>query len=173
MARKRTALNEDRIVALMARGRTAAQITEALAEAGIDTSVATVTRRMRELRGKVRAAKRPRLAAPPGEGKVAPSAPPPPSSPDPPEEAAPSGLALEEYDALIRHYEDLSRAALGAGDESAAQGWARVALQHRVERRKAEPPPKQDPNERPDMVAAARRGREALHKLIVTSPEGS
>lgn len=151
MPAKRIETDDERIVEMMSRGWSAEMIADALSSSGQRVSQRTITRRMSALRGKAKAARASRRAAP---------------APVATEAVAPSGLALEEYDQLIAHYEQLSRTALDAGDESAAQGWARVALQHRVERRKAEPPTKNDPNDNPDMIKLAATVADRLHKMI-------
>ena len=51
------------------------------------------------------------------------------------------------------------------------QRWGALILRGLDDRRKATPPERPDPNEAPDMMAAARRARAMLHHLIDTSPE--
>jgi hypothetical protein len=176
MGRKRIELDADRIVALMARGRTGEEIAAELSTRARTVSVATVVRRMRELKVRAHEARATRAKsrrASAGRAAVEASAPPIPveSTPEAMPEDVPAGLPVEAYDEMIERAKRNMQAAENDDEHTAAQGWARVALVAMTERRKATPPPKTDPNEMPDMIAAAKRAREALHKLIVTSPE--
>lgn len=51
------------------------------------------------------------------------------------------------------------------------QRWGALILKGNDDRRKMTPPARPDPNEAPDLMAAARRARDTLHNLIETSPE--
>lgn len=172
MPRKRIDLGpkgDDRIVEGMIRGESAETIAGKLSTRGQTVSARTVQRRMTELRGRANAQRAEKRAkGTPAAKKATPAA-----VVEEVDEAveAPAGLALEEYDRLIVHYEQLSRAALDEGDDASAQGWARVALQYRVERRKAEPPARVDPNENPDFVKLKTEVRERLHKAVTVVTE--
>jgi len=159
MGRKKLALDDELIVARMAQGWTAAEMAK---EQGVSTS--TMVRRAQALKGRVREVK---VAAVKARREAA-----APESSDAMPCDVPTDLTLEDYDRLIERATRNSKEAEDADEHAAAQGWARVALAAMTERRKATPPPKTDPNELPDMVAAARRARETLHKLVMTSPEG-
>lgn len=177
MARKRTQWGpevEARIVALMSRGGTATSISTALAAAGVKgASRATVARRMQELAGRVKAEKAERVKARRASAKAEPAAPvhvapvveerpPLPATPEAiPDDADPSTLKW-----WLEKAEELARQAEAEGDLDAFGKMGRLASTLLEHRRKAEPPPKADPNEHPDVVALAAAAREMLHKMI-------
>lgn len=140
----------------MRGGRTADQITQALAADGHDVSRATVTRRMRELRGQVNAGRASAMSAAETE-----------DVPD----VIPEGASLSLVDKWIPKVEAAAEAAELEGDLATFANLTAKLVTLLEHRRKAAPPPKSDPNEHPDMIAAARRAREALHKLIASSAE--
>lgn len=156
MARKRKNIDADRLIALMRAGRTAEQIAGVLAGEGVPVSRATITRRMRELRGKVNAGRAASRPAP----IVAPAA-----ADDVPDEV-PEGTELAIVDKWIPKVEAAAEAAEAEGDLQAFASLTAKLVTLLEHKRKAAPPPKADPNEHPDMVAAAERAREKLHALI-------
>ena len=177
MARKRTdhgSAVEARIAALAARGGTAETIAKALRTDGVKgVSARTIGRRLRELRGKVRVGRTttrarapkvelepPELPAPAGSPPTA--DPPLPSSPD----AIPEGLSLDMLHRLRAKADGAAQHALAQQDLAtfAAMGRLVTGLSEAI--RKATPPEKPDPEDSPDMIAAATRARETLHKLV-------
>jgi hypothetical protein len=147
MARKRielTPTQEARIDAEMRRGGTAESISRAMG-----LSRATVGRRMKERKA--------------GKAPKPPSAPAP--LPEIPEEI-PEGLDLATVDKWIPKVERAAEAAEREENYAAfASLTARLValLDHK---RKATPLPKIDPNDSPDMVAAAERVRKRWHELV-------
>jgi hypothetical protein len=158
MARKRKTIDGDRIVALMRGGRTAEKIAEVLAAEGVHVSRATITRRMRELKGKANAGRAAARVTPPAQVDEVP-------------DVVPDGTELAIVDKWIPKVEAAAEAAEAEGDLTAFASLTAKLVTLLEHRRKAAPPPRADPNESPDMVAAAKRAREMLHRLIVTSPE--
>ncbi len=165
MARKRIDFGSDvdaQIRALTAKGGTAMSISAALTQAGVrGASSATIGRRMRELRGTIgppqaRASKRSATPAPDSDPAPLPSKP-----EEIPEDATPTQL-----DRWIAQAESAVNEAESAGNLPLMGQMLRVASQLAETRRKATPPDPPDPNANPDMVAAAKRARTALHKLI-------
>jgi hypothetical protein len=167
MARPRTQLSASTnatIESMAATGGTAETITKALKARGVrGISRATVGRRLRELRGKVRV----------GRVGAKQSAPPPPPEsetadidlPASPEEI-PDGLSLDVLRALFRKADRAASEALSRKDLATfgAMGRLVTALSEAI--RKATPPEKVDPNDHPDMLSAAKRAREKLHRLV-------
>lgn len=153
MARKRTVIDSERILSLMHGGRSAEQVQAALASEGIAVSRQTVDRRMRELRGKR------------GTVQAHPRATARPSADEVPDEV-PDGTELAVVDRWIPKVEAAAEAAELDGDLASFASLTAKLVTLLEHRRKAAPPPRVDPNEHPDMVAAARRARESLHKLV-------
>jgi hypothetical protein len=60
----------------------------------------------------------------------------------------------------------MADAAYAAGDLDGFGKMGRLTSALLEAKRKATPPPALDPNERPDMIAARERARDAFHKLI-------
>ncbi len=145
---------EERIVALLTRGVAASAIA---AELGI--SAATAKRRIRELKGKVPAARAAALAAvtPPAETQ-APA--------DGGEEIeVPAGATLEQIDHWLEVAKKKANEAATLGDPDAHLSYMRMVIALLEARRKSAPIPKADPNENPDLVEAAARVRERWHRL--------
>lgn len=179
MARKRiglTAAQEAKLEAMARSGATLESITKALRRAGADISPATVSRRVREIKGKPNAGEAPRarpipspLETPPpavakrARAKPAEVPPPPlPASPDDiPENADPSVL-----DAWLEETRELATQARNEGELDGFAKMGRLAAALLEHKRKAAPPPKQDPNEDPDMVALAARVAKRLHDYV-------
>lgn len=174
MGRKRIDHGTDgqaKIALLMAGGHGADRIA---AELGVST--ATAKRRMREIKGVVtevkaegRQARRSAARAP----RPAPIAPSPalpavlPST-DGDEDAdisIPDGSSLEQIDRWLKVAEDEAEAAAGDEDPDNHIKWVRLATALIEAKRKASPIPKPDPNEHPDMIAAAARVRKRWHDL--------
>jgi hypothetical protein len=162
MARKKMPLDADRIVALMSVGRTAEEITAALVAEGAQVSRATITRRMRELKGKAKAAKadraKARRAAAPAPVEMPPL---PKSADDVPDDADPTTL-----DWWLAKAEELARQAETVEDFDTFGKMGRLAATLLEHRRKAQPPPEVDPNDTPDMVALGAQVAERLHRMI-------
>lgn len=159
-----TAKTEAKIVAMMGKGGTAKSISKVLLAAGVDgASPATITRRMRELRGKVKAEKAP---AQPARSR-APRRPPATEQPLPPTpEAIPEGASLDELNEWLRRAEKMGRAAEEAGDLQGLGAMGRLSASLLEARRKAQPVVKPDPNDDPDMVAMGEQVAAELHKLV-------
>lgn len=170
MARKRNELGEDAssiVRALMASGGTAKSIAAALRAKGIDASPATIGRRMKELRGKVRERKRgnaPPPPAPKGRAKRAPSVPVPPlpTSPDEIEGDTP----LETINAWIETAEEIATLAKKDGNLPVIGQMGRLVASLLEAKRKATPPTPPDPNDNPDMVALGAKVAEQMHKYV-------
>lgn len=178
MGRKRIDHGTDgqaKIALLMSGGHGADRIA---AELGV--SVATAKRRMREIKGVVTEVKgesrqtrraavrlaRPAPTAVPGAAAGA--------LPDVAESALdgdddsiviPEGSSLEQIDRWLKVAEDEAAAAAGDDDPDNHIKWVRLAASLIEARRKAAPIAKTDPNEQPDMIAAAARARKRLHAL--------
>lgn len=150
-----TAAEEAHLMALMTKGETVARATASLKAMGAKTSTATVARRMRELASKVR------------EARVS-VVPPPASVPDLPEseEEIPEGIDLGTYDRWIAKAETMAKQAELDKNLVELGKAGRLVVMLLDAKRKATPPAPPDPNERPDMIAAAQRARDALHKLV-------
>jgi hypothetical protein len=165
MARKRIDFGADvdgQIRALTAKGGTAKSIAATLSAAGVKgSSSATIGRRMRELRGTI--------GAPSPRSKAPTPAPPPDSAaaplPSKPEEI-PADATPTQLDRWITQADDAVNAAEAAENLPLMGQMLRVAASLAETRRKATPPEPPDPNANPDMIAAAKRARAALHKLI-------
>jgi hypothetical protein len=143
---------------MMARGGTAQSISDTLTSAGISgASKRTIARRMQELRGEVNADRAQRVAA----AKVTPAIP-LPASPD----AIPEGAEPSDYDTWLADAKEQADAAQAVGDLEGFGKMGRLTVALLEAKRKATPLPKDDPNERPDMIAAKERARKELHKLI-------
>jgi len=175
MGRKRTDDGDVQIATLVRAGRSADAIYEALRDAGLKISRATVGRRVRELRGKVRVGRvasapkktKTRTAAPP---RVAPPVDEPPvdSGPDLPGELEeiPEGLSIQTMQRLLVKADRAAQAAHATGDLATFGAMVSRVTNLSEAIRKATPPEPPDPNERPDMIAAAARAREMLHRLV-------
>ena len=77
----------------------------------------------------------------------------------------------DELEELLASVRRLARMAEAEANLSGVATLGRLTTAILDLKRKAAPPERPDANEHPDMVAAARRAREALHRLIDTSPE--
>lgn len=144
---------EERILAGMARSESAESIAAAL---GDPKKASTVQRRMRELRGKARAASAAAAGQPPPAGAAA--------LPEP--EGVPANAHVDDLNGWLQIAEGEAKKARERGDIETLAKMVRLATTILDQRRKAMPPPRRDPDEQPDMIAGARRAREALHKLI-------
>lgn len=155
-------LDADRIVALMSTGKTAEEIAASLCASGVKVSRATITRRMRELRGRTKAAKAERasarLAAAPAPQGMPPL---PKTADDVPENVDPSTLEW-----WLAKAEELARQAETVEDFDTFGKMGRLAATLLEHRRKATPPPVQDPNDDPDLVALGAQVVERLHRMI-------
>lgn len=174
MARKPNQLGDEAdalIKTHMARGGSAESIAKALERSGVvGASRATVGRRMRELRGKVRA----------GRVTTKPASTPPPLPPepvvesealvDPPlpasAEEIPEGLSLALLYRLRAKAEAAGEEALARKDLATFGAMGRLVTAVSEAIRKATPPTPPDPNEQPDMLALAKQVRERLHELL-------
>lgn len=173
MGRKRSDLGpsvEKRIASLMARGGTAVSISKALAAAGKKVSTRTIGRRMRELRGDVAPMRvsastslrasyaAPEASEPESEASDAPL----PAAP----EEIPEDTDLRQIERWLQRAEAMARKAVNLGDLAGMGQMGRLTSALLEAKRRATPPEKADPNDHPDMVAAAARAREMLHKMI-------
>lgn len=155
MGRHRTELpagTDERIVEFMTRGGTAESIHAAL---GVDVSKRTIARRMGELRGRVNSERAERLAAPESASEL-------PATAD----EIPPGTDLTTFDVWLEKAERMAREAERTGNLVELGKAGRLVVMLLDAKRKATPVAAPDLNERPDMVAAARRARETLHKLV-------
>ncbi len=167
MPRKKRAFSakvEAQITTLMGAGGTAAAISKALLASGVKgASPATVGRRMRELRGDVRAV----AAGSRAELRAAYAAPEPADSPMPTSpEAIPEGTALSQIERWLKRAEAMGKKAVAKGDLAGMGQMGRLTSALLEAKRKATPPEKDDPKDNPDMAAAAARARALLHKYI-------
>lgn len=178
MPRKRSELGanvDKRIAALMTRGWTAEAIAKELQAKGTDVSTRTIGRRMRELRGDVAA---PRASSSPTRREH--YAMPDPASPAPPaseskddvDEALPGAdeipeeANLAQIERWLKRAEAMAQKAMALGDIAGMGQMGRLTSALLEAKRRATPPEKADPNDRPDMVAAAQRARDMLHRMI-------
>ena len=173
-----------KVRALRARGGTAESIASALTTAGVTgASRSTIGRLLRELAGKRPSA---RVRAPAVKVDVAPEAtmpeleiprraprpdPPPveftaPAAADLPTPTDIEGASVEQLDQLQARVEKLFTKAEEEEDAGQMAALLRIILQIQVERRKAAPPPVNDPNDNPDMRALAAQVGERLHDMI-------
>lgn len=194
MARNRTNHGTDveaQIAKMAGLGWTAEHIAKILKSKGVKgVSRATIGRRLRELRGKVRvgrAASSPKSKAKPAATKTRaraaaaevaePTSPQPPVTfIDPPDldidlsdisdDEIPEGLSLDLLHRLRTKADRAASAALGAKDLATFAAMGRLVTSLSEAIRKATPPEKPDPNDNPDMVAAAKRARELLHRRV-------
>lgn len=168
MSRKREEFGTDgdaMLRQLLERGGTAATITAALKGAGYVCSTATVGRRMREIRGTVGA---PRKDAPPidgDEGDAMPTAEDLIATID----ALPEDASLSNLESLMRDAKHALRDAQAAKNLPLVGQMIRVCAGLAETIRKATPIPPPDPSLNPDFIAAAKRAREGLLKLIDSS----
>lgn len=154
MARKRIELGADveaKIVSLMARGGTADSISKAL---GI--SMRTAGRRMQELRSRVSAV---RLE----KRKAIPLSPAPLPESD---EEVPEDTPLEQIGVWLKMAKEEADAARLAGETENMVKTLRLASTLLALQQKATPVAPPDPNDNPDMVAAAVRVRKRLRALM-------
>jgi hypothetical protein len=160
MPRKRNELGpnvEGQIAEFMKVGRTAQHIFETLSAQGVrGISVATITRRMREIRAGLRSS------------RAAPSAPESSEDLDLPEspESIGADTPLEILDQWIAHVARLGRKAAAADDLDGIGKMGRLSAALLEARRKATPPPVADPNDSPDMVALGALVAEKFHSMI-------
>jgi hypothetical protein len=88
------------------------------------------------------------------------------------EEGAPEDDPLfGTYDGVLRDVERLGRLARANSNLGLLARCEALKISALEAKRKAAPPEVPDPNEAIDMIAAAKRARDTLHRLIVTSPE--
>lgn len=167
---------EKQIVALMARGGTAASIAASLRADGVaGVSQATIGRRMRELRGEANAARATRAKSaakkeaktrpvPPAASPAATRARPDdlPATPD----AIPEDADLATIDRWLEIADRNGRVAENEGDMQTLGGMGRLTSMLLERKRKMRPPEKVDPNDSPDMRALAARVGAELHRLI-------
>lgn len=160
MPRKRNDLGpvvEGQILEFMKVGRTAAHIFETLSAQGVKgISVATITRRMRELRAGMRS---PRSVPPDPESDTA------IDIPESPEQIG-ADTPLEILDNWIATVARLGRKAAAVDDLDGIGKMGRLSAALLEARRKATPPVAADPNDNPDMVALGALVAEKFHKMI-------
>ena len=150
---------EAQIKSLMARGGTAQSISDTLRSANVaGASKRTVARRMQEYRGEVNAERASRVAA----AKSAVAAPPLPDTPD----AIPEGAGETTYDTWLAEAKAQADVAQTDGDLEGFGKMGRLTVALLEAKRKATPVPREDPNDRPDMLEAKERARKAFHKLV-------
>lgn len=155
MARKRTEYGFDvdaEIRAQLTRGGTAPGIHTALVARGVDVSLATITRRVRELRAGAVSAP----ASTPAPGLTLPESP----------EAIPEGADESTLEALIELADREGKAAAARGDLDGFGKMGRLSVSLHEAKRKAAPLPKANPNDNPDLVKAKELARARFHKLI-------
>src|SRR5579872_6546727 len=158
MARKPIPVDSDQIAALMQGGRTAEQIVEVLSGKGQKVSRATVTRWMRDLRGKVneaRAKKTAKAVERPAADLVELDA-------VLDQECAPLAIV----DKWIPLVERMAEAAAREGDTSAFASLTAKLVTLLEHRRKAAPPPKSDPNDNIELRKLGLVVAQRLHRLI-------
>lgn len=185
MARKRIELStaaEDLIRAMMAKGGTVAEVTEALrAGPAPDAASATIGRRMAEMRDEVQKARVARRGATTGVVKVIGQADPEhngtyitptpvavepePAMPTTPEEI-PEGTSLETYDLWIARAERMADDAEAEGNLKEVANAGRLVGFFMSEKRKATPKPVPDPNDSPDFVALGAEVEARLLKMV-------
>jgi hypothetical protein len=174
MARKKNELGDvttDRIVALMRVGATAEVVYKTLRAEGVKKiSLATIGRRMKELRPRAKKARAETLAkkagakaAPPASSAKARTIPRPmPTSP----EEIPEDADVSDFDVWLTNAKSMADAAYAEGDLDGFGKMGRLTSMLLEAKRKATPPKPPDANERPDMIAARERARTAFHELI-------
>lgn len=137
-------------MALLTRGVSASVIA---AELGI--SEATAKRRIRELKGKVPAARAAVIASVPA-----------PMLPAADEEVEiPSGATIDQIDEWLAVAKQKANESAALENPDAHLSYMRMVIALLEARRKSAPIPKPDPNENPDLVEAAARVRERWHRL--------
>lgn len=166
MSRNRTPLTgaqEKKLRDMMAMGASVEKTTAALRATGAKVSPATVNRRMREEKGKAPKKRAPRASARPPAPTTE------PEEIEVPETEAdiPQGASPDVYKRLLKAAETKASAADGIDDWSKC---ARIIVAIQDAQRKAAPPPKADPSENPDWVAAAKSARAKLFQLIEKAP---
>ncbi len=163
-----SARDEKRLAALMAAGGTAKSISKAMLAAGVKgASPATVSRRMRELRGDVA----PRRVARSSASKPADYAmsdqaitgdTPLPASP----EEIPEGTALSQIERWLQRAEAMGKIAVEKGDLAAMGQMGRLTSALLEAKRKATPIAKDDPTDSPDMLKLAQQVEVRLLKYV-------
>ncbi len=149
-------------------GKSAKVIAAELTKAGVEgASAATVSRRLRELRGQPAKLRTLKGEAPKRAVQTAPTAEAPPL-PETPEDI-PDGTDVSTLDHWIEVAKRNGATAETEKNLAGIGAMGRLVATLLEHRRKATPDPKPDPNEHPDMVAAAKRAREDLHTLISTA----
>ena len=138
----------------MLAGETAESIARAL---GGGVSGRTISRRMVEMRY--------------GAGAAPPEAPEAECLPVDPE-AVPEDTSLATVDRWIARIEELARVAELHQDTARIGNLGRLMATLLEVKRKGTPPPRSDPNESPDMLAAKERARKAFYKLLDAAREG-
>ena len=179
MARKRNDLGpaaDAKIRSLMLRGGTARSIFEALRAAGVKgASERTIARRMKEARAGVNATRAKKFAGTPPRAAAKSTRPPQRGKqPPPPENAEPLPATEEEIaradpatlDRWLQTATRMGDAAEALGDLDSLAKMGRLSVSLLEAKRKATPPPKEDPNDHPDMIAMGARVADQLHMLI-------
>jgi hypothetical protein len=172
MPRKRTewpASAERKLGLLVRKGLTAGEIAAQLTADGVPgASVATVGRRMRELRGVVRATKQAK-AAPEPETPAAPVVVEPVARvlADVPEDADELDAApMAQIDLWLERIDGAWATAEQAENLAAQASLAARATALLEAKRKGSPPPVQDPNDAPDLIDAAKTAREKIMRKL-------
>ena len=150
------------IAARAARGESPETIAAAL---GVPEQARTIRRRVDELRGKAPAVSQ---AFPPVvPGRVSAPTPPgqPPTLADEVPEEPPADTPIEKVDYWLKVCEDSLVQAREAKNLPAIGSLAQKAASLMALRHRFMPPPRSDPNEDPDLVAVAQKGRERLEML--------
>src|SRR5678815_4191374 len=132
-----------------------------IASGAPDVCERTVRRHMERLSGTVQAERK-------AKRKGSPT--PQPEHGLPEAEEVPSDAGIAQLNYWLGVAERNAKEAETEGDLETLTKMVRLASTILDMRRKMMPPPKQDPNERPDMIAAAERARVWLHKQIDTAP---
>lgn len=165
MSRKRIELGKDaeaRIALGITRGESVAQVAKATA-----IPPRTVARRMREIRGPMKA---PRAGAKttPQSAPTSSHAPPLPTSPD----DIPEGASLPELKGLLDRCKSALTQAETDENLPLVGQMIRVAAQLSETIRKATPPKQADPNDAPDMVALRTEAARRWHEMIDLVADG-
>ncbi len=164
MARKRSELGtkaDTLIKRGVERGGTAESIARELRAQGLrGVSERTVGRRLRELRGARQAGRVKRKSV--AETSTAVEIPPLPASP----EAIPEGANLETLQRWLGMADQGGQQALARSDLATMGAMGRLVASLCEAIRKGTPAETPDPNDQPDMIAAAARARELLHHAV-------
>lgn len=174
MARKRTPLDEDRLLALMGQGWTAQAIADDLNSRGGKVSRATVDNRMRERRGHVATSRA--KGPPPKKSKADPGSDskratrkraaavedvPTEADLEEAEKKGPAAVA-DTLERIIR----LGREAEASRNLPIVGRLLALELQARESLRKHTPPERPDPNETPDMIRIAASTKTRLFQMV-------